>query len=175
MAAAQVSIKRLNYRKAHFQAYSVTCICLRLNLSLSIHLLSHYSRLKLSSMKTLTHFKVLMVQNFEEIAKRRPMTICPSCFVYLLQSRAPPPRNALGSSWSPHNAFWSPHRSFLCIDFTYIRIRTAARSQLSLRCNQCGIKRITKNNTLNVWSRRKQLVLFSRESWCFPRLRLGKH
>ena len=27
----------------------------------------------------------------------------------------------------------------------------------------------------NVWSRGKQLVLFSRESRCFPRLRLGKH
>ena len=29
--------------------------------------------------------------------------------------------------------------------------------------------------TRNVGSWGKQLVLFSRESWCFPRLRLGKH
>ena len=29
--------------------------------------------------------------------------------------------------------------------------------------------------TLNVWSRGKQLVLFSRESWCFPRRSRGKH
>ena len=29
--------------------------------------------------------------------------------------------------------------------------------------------------TLNVWSRGKQLVLFSRESWCFPRWSRGKH
>ena len=28
--------------------------------------------------------------------------------------------------------------------------------------------------TLSVWSRGKQLVLFSLESWCFPRLRLRK-
>ena len=28
---------------------------------------------------------------------------------------------------------------------------------------------------INVWSRRKQLVLFFLESWCFPRRRRGKH
>ena len=30
-------------------------------------------------------------------------------------------------------------------------------------------KTVTLLYTLNVWSRGKQLVLFSRESWCFPR------
>ena len=77
MAAAQLSIKRLNYRKAHFVAYSVTC--LRLNLSLSIHLLSHHSGLKLSSIKNPTHLKVLMVQSFEDITEKRPITARPSC------------------------------------------------------------------------------------------------
>ena len=32
-----------------------------------------------------------------------------------------------------------------------------------------------RNHTLNVRSRGKQFVLFSRESWSFSRLRLGKH
>ena len=151
MAAAQVSIKRLNYRKAHFQAYSVTCICLRLNLSLSIHLLSHHSPLKLSSMKTLTRLKVLMVQNFDEIAERRPMTICPSCFVTSKQGTTTaqcnsgrPGRHAMHSGRRTDHS----DKSRFCIDFMYIRIRTAARSQLSLRCYQCGIKRITKNKNI---------------------------
>ena len=36
-------------------------------------------------------------------------------------------------------------------------------------------RKMSGRYTLNVRSRGKQLVLFSRESLCFPRLRLGKH
>lgn len=65
--------KRLNYRKTHFQAYTVTH--LRLSLSLSIHLLSHHSRgSSCARTKIPTHLKVLMVLNFEDISERRPMT-----------------------------------------------------------------------------------------------------
>ena len=44
----------------------------------------------------------------------------------------------------------------------------------SLKLQQV-LKMLRKYYTLNVRSRGKQLVLISLESWCFPRLLLGKH
>ena len=49
------------------------------------------------------------------------------------------------------------------------------------RIRVCGVRdngiprNLLQQYTLNVWSRRKQLVLFCRESWCFPRRSPGKH
>ena len=88
-----------------------------------------------------------------EFRRDRRKTICPSCFVYLPQNRAPPPRNAIlvvlvATQCILVAAQIIPTKSRFCIDFMYIRIRTAARSQLSLRCYQCGIKRITKNKNI---------------------------
>ena len=45
---------------------------------------------------------------------------------------------------------------------------------LESRCTELGFAENNPYYTLNVRSRRKQLVLFSQESWCFPR-GLGKH
>ena len=44
-------------------------------------------------------------------------------------------------------------------------------SPLKITCTY----RLSEHDTLNVWSQGKQLVLFSRESRCFPRRSRGKH